>query len=108
MRGYYGDLRHNVKAVYQFYLGAYDGKLANLNPCRPGVGETLPRIVGGADKAWPAAQAAFDKGDYRWAAELLNHAVFGDPSAKPPRTCWPAPTSRWATRPKPPPGATPT
>ena len=24
----------------------------------------------------------FDVGDYRWAAELLNHAVFGDPSAK--------------------------
>jgi alkyl sulfatase BDS1-like metallo-beta-lactamase superfamily hydrolase len=30
---YYGDLRHNVKAVYQFYLGAYDGNPANLNPC---------------------------------------------------------------------------
>ena len=35
MRGYYGDLRHNVKAVYQFYMGAYDGNPANLNPCLP-------------------------------------------------------------------------
>ena len=38
--------------------------------------------MGGADKAVAAAQAAYDTGDYRWAAELLNHAVFGDPSSK--------------------------
>ena len=78
-RGYYGDLRHNVKAVYQFYLGAYDGNPANLNPLPPQ--ESAKRyleLIGGADKAVAAAQTAFDKGDYRWAAELLNHAVLGD------------------------------
>ena len=82
-RGYYGDLRHNVKAVYQFYLGAYDGNPANLNPLPPQ--ESAKRyldLMGGADKAVAAAQIALDKGDYRWAAELLNHAVFGDPSNK--------------------------
>ena len=82
-RGYYGDLRHNVKAVYQFYLGAYDGNPANLNPLPPQ--ESAKRyleLIGGADKAVAAAQTAYDKGDYRWAAELLNHAVFGDPSSK--------------------------
>lgn len=35
--------------------------------------------MGGSDKAVSAAQTAFDKGEYRWAAELLNQAVFGDP-----------------------------
>ena len=82
-RGYYGDLRHNVKAVYQFYLGAYDGNPANLDPLPPQ--ESAKRyleLLGGTDKAVTSAQAAFDKGDYRWAAELLNHAVFGDPSHK--------------------------
>ena len=82
-RGYYGDLRHNVKAVYQFYIGAYDGNPANLNPLPPK--ESAKRyleLLGGADKAVAAAQTAFDQGDYRWAAELLNHAVFGDPSSK--------------------------
>ena len=82
-RGYYGDLRHNVKAVYQFYLGAYDGNPANLNPLPPQ--ESAKRyleLLGGADKAVAAGQNAYDKGDYRWAAELLNHAVFGDPSSK--------------------------
>ncbi len=77
-RGYYGDLRHNVKAVYQLYLGAYDGNPANLDPLPPQ--ESAKRyleLIGGADKAVAAAQLAFDKGDYRWAAELLNHTVFG-------------------------------
>ena len=83
-RGYYGDLRHNVKAVYQFYLGAYDGNPANLNPLSPQ--ESAKRyleLIGGADKAVSVAQAAYDKGDYRWVAELLNQVVFGDPSNKP-------------------------
>ena len=85
-RGYYGDVRHNVKAVYQFYLGAYDGNPANLDPLPPE--ESAKRyvaLIGGADKALAAAQAAFDKGDYRWTAELLNHVVFaggGNTAAK--------------------------
>jgi len=82
-RGYYGDLRHNVKAVYQLYLGAYDGNPANLNPLPPQ--ESAKRyleLLGGPDKAVAAAQAAYDKGDFRWAAELLNHAVFGAPDNK--------------------------
>lgn len=82
-RGYYGALRHNVKAVYQFYLGAYDGNPANLDPLPPQESaKHYLALIGGADKAVAAAQTAFDKGDYRWAAELLNHAVFGDPANK--------------------------
>ncbi len=82
-RGYYGDLRHNVKAVYQFYMGFYDGNPANLNPLPPQ--ESAKRylnLVGGAEKAIAAAQDAFDKGDYRWSAELLNHIVFAQPDNK--------------------------
>ena len=78
-RGYCGDLRHNVKAVYQFYLGAYDGNPAHLNPLPPAdSAKRYVELAGGADKAVAAAQAAFDKGDYRWCAELLNHVVFAD------------------------------
>ncbi len=81
-RGYYGDLRHNVKAIYQFYLGFYDGNPANLNALPPA--ESAKRYIEliGADKVLAAAQAAYDKGDYRWAAELLNHAVFADSANK--------------------------
>ncbi|CAM4008276.1 alkyl/aryl-sulfatase [Roseateles saccharophilus] len=78
-RGYYGDLRHNVKAVYQFYLGAYDGNPAHLDPLPPvEMARRYVALAGGADKAVAAAQQAFDQGDYRWAVELLNHVVFAD------------------------------
>lgn len=80
VRGYYGDLRHNVKAVYQFYLGHYDGNPANLDPLPPEV--NAPRYVelmGGAGKVVETARGAFDAGDYRWASELLNHVMFADP-----------------------------
>jgi alkyl sulfatase BDS1-like metallo-beta-lactamase superfamily hydrolase len=79
-RGYYGDLRHNAKAVYQFYLGAYDGNPVHLDQLPPEESaKNYLELIGGADKAVAAAQIAFDKGDYRWAAELLNNVVFGQP-----------------------------
>ena len=79
-RGYYGDLRHNARAVYQLYLGAYDGNPAHLDALPPQeAGKRYVELAGGADKAVAAAQVAYDKGDYRWAAELLSHVVFGQP-----------------------------
>lgn len=82
-RGYYGDLRHNAKAVYQFDLGAYDGSLINLNPPPPQESaKRYPDLIGGLDKTVAAGQVAFNKGDYRWAAELLGHAVFAEPGHK--------------------------
>jgi alkyl sulfatase BDS1-like metallo-beta-lactamase superfamily hydrolase len=85
-RGHYGDLRHNVKAVYQFYLGFYDGNPAHLDPLPPQASATrYVELAGGADKLVANAQAAYDKGEYRWAAEVLNHAVLADaanPAAK--------------------------
>jgi alkyl sulfatase BDS1-like metallo-beta-lactamase superfamily hydrolase len=83
VRGHYGDLRHNVKAVYQFYLGFFDGNPAHLNPLAPAdVGKRYVELAGGPDKALAAAQQAFDKGDMRWAAELLNHVVMADAANK--------------------------
>jgi hypothetical protein len=34
-RGYYGTLSHNLRAVYNFYLGYYDGNPASLNKLPP-------------------------------------------------------------------------
>ncbi len=79
-RGYYGDLRHNVKAIYQMYLGAYDGNPAHLNPLVPK--ESAKRYVelmGGNAKVVEAARVAYDKGEYRWVAELLDQAVLAKP-----------------------------
>ncbi|WP_236194762.1 alkyl/aryl-sulfatase [Pseudomonas glycinae] len=79
-RGYYGDLRHNVKAIYQMYLGAYDGNPAHLNPLVPK--ESAKRyieLMGGNAKVVEAARVAYDKGEYRWVAELLDQAVLAKP-----------------------------
>ena len=80
-RGYYGDLRHNVKAVYQLYLGAYDGNPANLNPLPPveAAGRYV-EMMGGADNVIAGARRAYSEGEYRWVAQVLNHVVFDDPA----------------------------
>lgn len=77
--GYYGSVSHNVKAIYQRYMGWFDGNPARLWPHPP---EALaPRYVeamGGIDRVVDLARQAFDSGDYRWAATLLDHAIFTD------------------------------
>lgn len=79
-RGYYGDLRHNVKAVYQLYLGAYDGNPVNLDPLPPRQrAQRYVQALGGTDKALDLARQAVAGGDYRWATELLQHVVFATP-----------------------------
>lgn len=80
-RGYYGALVHNVKAVYQRYLGWYDGNPARLWNHRPTeAGRRYVELAGGPDALLAHAQAAFDQGDYRWVAEVVNHLVFADPT----------------------------
>lgn len=79
-RGYYGTVRHNAKAIYQNYFGWYDGNPAHLDPLPPVEAATrYVEAMGGAAAVRDKAQAAFDRGEYRWAAMLLDHAVFADP-----------------------------
>lgn len=72
-RGYYGTLNHNAKAIYQRYMGWYDGNPANLYALPPvEAAKRYVELAGGADKMIDNAQKAFDKGDYRWTAEVLS------------------------------------
>jgi alkyl sulfatase BDS1-like metallo-beta-lactamase superfamily hydrolase len=78
-RGYYGTTRHNARAVYQAYLGWYDGNPARLNPLPPvEAGKRYVASMGGADETLELARNAYEVADYRWAAEVLNHLVFAD------------------------------
>jgi alkyl sulfatase BDS1-like metallo-beta-lactamase superfamily hydrolase len=80
-RGYYGTLKHNAKAVYQRYFGWYDGNPANLDPLPPAeAGAKYVELAGGAANLLQNAQAAYDDGEYRWVAEVVNHLVFADPN----------------------------
>ncbi|MDP0927879.1 alkyl sulfatase dimerization domain-containing protein [Paracoccus onubensis] len=79
-RGYYGTFNHNVKATYMLYLGWFDGNPANLNPLPPV--ETAKRyveVMGGADAVLEHGRKAYEAGDYRWVAQLVNNVVYADP-----------------------------
>jgi alkyl sulfatase BDS1-like metallo-beta-lactamase superfamily hydrolase len=79
-RDYYGTVRHNARAVYQYYFGWYDGNPAHLNPLPPvEAGRRYVGAMGGAAAVLGQARRAFDRGDYRWAATLLDHLVFAEP-----------------------------
>ena len=80
-RGYYGTLRHNAKAVYQKYLGWYDGNPADLDPLPPteNARKTV-EYMGGADAVIARARGDFAKGEYRWVASAMNQVVFADPA----------------------------
>lgn len=76
-RGYYGTVSHNTRAVYQRYLGFFDGNPAHLDPLPPT--ETARRYVelaGGLEQLLARVREALQRGDYRWAAEIASHAVF--------------------------------
>lgn len=78
--GYYGSVSHNVKAIYQRYMGWFDGNPARLWPHPPKAqAERYVAAIGGVARVVELAQQAYDDGDFRWAATLLDHAVFTDP-----------------------------
>ena len=79
-RGYYGSVSHNVKAIYQRYMGWYDGNPVNLWKHPPvEAGRRYVEFMGGADAVVEKARGSFESGDFRWAAEVLGHVVFAEP-----------------------------
>ncbi|MBD3942959.1 MBL fold metallo-hydrolase [Microbacterium sp. NEAU-LLC] len=79
-RGYYGSVSHNVKGIYQRYMGWFDGNPARLWPHPPqALATRYVEAIGGAARVVELARQAYEAGDLRWAATLLDHAVFADP-----------------------------
>jgi len=79
-RGYYGSVSHNVKAIYQRYMGWFDGNPAHLWQHPPvDAAVRYVEFMGGADAVMAKARASFEAGDYRWVAEVVSHVVFADP-----------------------------
>lgn len=80
-RGYYGSTNHNSKGVYQLYLGWYDSNPANLHPILPvEAAKKYVEYMGGTKNVLKLAQHSYNKGEYRWVAEVLKHVVFADPT----------------------------
>jgi alkyl sulfatase BDS1-like metallo-beta-lactamase superfamily hydrolase len=79
-RGYYGTVSHNSRAVYQMYFGFYDGNPANLDPLPPTeAAAKYVEAIGGNAETLRKAREAFERGEYRWAATLLDQLVFAEP-----------------------------
>ena len=87
VREYYGTVSHNVKATYTRYLGWFDGNPARLQPLPPvPAAERYVEYMGGADQIIGRAREAFDRGEYRWVVEVVNHVVFADPEHREARS----------------------
>lgn len=79
-RQYYGTLKHNVKAVYQKYMGWYDANPIHLNELTPtAYAQKLVEYLGDTDKVLEMARADFEKGEYQWVAQITNVLVYADP-----------------------------
>ncbi len=82
-RDYYGTVNHNAKAVYQKYLGWFDGNPAHLHPLPPTEsGRKYVEFMGGASAVLEKARESYKKGEYRWVVQVMNHLVFADPDNK--------------------------
>lgn len=80
-RQYYGTLSHNIKAVYQRYMGWYDANPVNLNPLnQEDTAKKWVEYLGDVDAVLEKAQADFDKGEYQWVAQVTKELVFADPT----------------------------
>jgi alkyl sulfatase BDS1-like metallo-beta-lactamase superfamily hydrolase len=79
-RGYYGHIRHNVKAIYQKYLGWYDANPVHLDPLPPlESGKKYVEYMGGAAAILERAKKDFATGEFRFVAQAVSHLVFAEP-----------------------------
>jgi len=83
VRGYYGTVNHNVKAVYQRYLSWYDANPCNLHPLPPApAAKKFIEYMGGAAATIARARADFAKGEFRWVAQVMKEVVYAEPDNK--------------------------
>ncbi len=79
-RSFNGTVNHDAKAVYQRYLGWYDSNPANLHPLPPEEAtKKYVEFMGGSAAVIARARDSFNKGEYRWVAQVMNHVVFAEP-----------------------------
>jgi len=83
LRPYYGHIKHDVRGIYSLYLGWYDANPAHLDPLPPReTGKLMVEYMGGADSIISKARQAYDNGQYRWVAQVLDYVVWSEPDNK--------------------------
>jgi alkyl sulfatase BDS1-like metallo-beta-lactamase superfamily hydrolase len=80
---FYGSLKHNIKAIYQRYLGYYDGNPANLDALPPvEFAKKSIEYMGGVDAVLKKAREDFACAEFRWVAQVASQLVFADPARR--------------------------
>jgi alkyl sulfatase BDS1-like metallo-beta-lactamase superfamily hydrolase len=80
-RGYYGSVNHDTRAVWNYYLGFFDGNPARLYPMPPtAAGKKYVQYMGGAANLIKQAKKDYEAGEYRWVAEVLDKLVSAEPN----------------------------
>ena len=76
MRPFYGSVKHNVPAIYNGYLGWFDGDPVALDPTpRLEYAGRLVGLMGGRDAVLAEANRAYDDEDWQFAAELTTYLI---------------------------------
>lgn len=79
--GFYGSVSFNVKAIYQRYMGWFDGNPVHLWEHPPvQAAKRYVSCMGGVNQVVSKAQEFTRDGDLRFAATLLIHAIFAESS----------------------------
>lgn len=77
---FYGTVNHNTKAIYQRYIGWYNGNPVNLNKLLPEVSaKKYVEFMGGEDSVLEKAKKSFEGGEYQWVAEVTKQVIYANP-----------------------------
>lgn len=82
-RQYYGTVSHNSKAVYEKYMGWYDGNPIHLAELAPSeYAQKLVSYLGDVNAVLKKAKEDYDNGEYQWVAQITNTLVYANPDNK--------------------------
>jgi len=86
LRPYYGNPEWAVRSIFSGYLGWFDGNPSNLFRLSPKEeARRLAALAGGEAVLLAKANAALAEGDFQWAAQLCDHLLALDPTAREPK-----------------------
>ena len=86
LREYYGNVEWAVRAIFDGYLGWFDGNPSNLFPLPPEQeAQRMAKLAGGEAALLELAKQALADGDAQWSAQLCDHLLALDRQAREPK-----------------------
>lgn len=84
LQEYYGTVQWSVRAIYQGYIGWFDGNPTNLNRTAPGeYSRNMIELAGGEEAVCQAAKKALSESKFQWSAELCDLLLTAEDSVTP-------------------------